>query len=51
LTKTLPKVVIVNPEPTDIVYLIEFTLGIPKSNITIYQEYFDENFDIAKLNV
>lgn len=47
----LPKIVIVNPEPNDIISLFEFTLGIPKSNIIVYKEYFDENFELDKLNV
>jgi hypothetical protein len=49
--KKLPNVVIVNPEPDEIAYFFEFTLGIPKSNIIIYKEYFDKNFDLEKLNV
>lgn len=47
----LPKIIIVNPEPSEIINLFEFTLGIPKSNIIVHKEYFDENFEFDKLNV
>lgn len=47
----LPKIVIVNPEPDEIINLFEFTLGIPKSNIVVYKEYFNENFEFDKLNI
>ncbi|MFA6188334.1 MAG: hypothetical protein WC680_03545 [Sulfuricurvum sp.] len=47
----IPKIVIVNPEPDEIINLFKFTLGIPNANIIVYKEYFNENFDFEKLNV
>ncbi len=47
----LPKVVIINPEPDEIINLFEYTFGIPKTHIIAYKEYFNEDFDFEKLNV
>ena len=49
--RELPKIIIVNPEPDEIIHLFEFIFGIPKLNIIVYKEYFDKNFDLNKLNV
>lgn len=47
--KELPKIIIVNPEPDGIVELFKMNFGIPMSNITVYKEYFNANFDFNKI--
>ena len=47
----LPKVIIINPEPDEIINLFEYTFGIPKTHLIVYREYFGEDFDFDKLNV
>ncbi len=49
MKKELPRIIIVNPEPNDIINLFEFTFGIPRNNIIVFKEYFDENFNFEKL--
>lgn len=49
--RELPKIIIVNPEPDEIIHLFELIFGIPKLNIIVHKEYFDKNFDLNKLNV
>lgn len=50
MKQELPKIVIVNPEPNDIVQLFKMTFGVPSENITIYKEYFDKDFNFNKIN-
>ncbi|HDY69029.1 MAG TPA: hypothetical protein ENH85_14720 [Candidatus Scalindua sp.] len=47
--KTMPKVTILDPNPEEIVRLIEIEFGIRKDVIKVIKEYFDENFDTKRL--
>ena len=44
--KTIPTIIILNPDPDLIYERFIFDYGIPKSKITVKKEYFDENFKI-----
>ena len=48
--QVLPRIIIVNPEPNDIVELFQMTFGVPIENITIYKEYFDKDFNFDKIS-
>lgn len=47
--QTIPVFNIVDPKPERVVQLLKFELGVPDTHIKIFKEYFDENFDFAKL--
>ncbi len=47
--KTMPQIIIVNPNSSQIEERFIFEFGIKKENISIYNEYFDVNFDLDKL--
>ncbi|MEO8234608.1 MAG: hypothetical protein ABI549_04270 [Flavobacterium sp.] len=46
---TIPQVIIVNPNSALIEERFIYEFGISKENITVYNEYFDDNFDLEKL--
>ncbi|MBE0491310.1 MAG: hypothetical protein IBX44_03550 [Sulfurospirillum sp.] len=48
--KDFPKIIIVNPEPDNIIELFKMKFGIPMDNLTIYKEYFNADFDFDKFN-
>lgn len=45
----MPQVIIVNPNSAQIEERFIYEFGITKENITVYNEYFDDNFDLEKL--
>jgi len=47
--QTPPNVVIVNPQPAEILHRFTHLLGVPQKNVQIFEEYIDESFDYAKL--
>lgn len=47
--QSIPKIKILDPNPEGIKEMISFSLGVPTNYITIFNDYFSENFDIDKL--
>lgn len=46
---TMPQIIIVNPNSEQIVERFIFEFGIKRDNISVFNEYFDERFDINKV--
>lgn len=46
---TIPKVIVVDPQPEQVVVTLTHKLGIPGTHLTVYQDYFGANFDLNKL--
>lgn len=46
---SMPKVIIVDPNPENICNRFIFDYGIKEDNITIYKTFFNQDFDIKKL--
>lgn len=46
---SMPEVIIVDPHPENICNRFIFDYGIKQENITVYKNYFNQNFDIKKL--
>lgn len=46
---TMPQIIIVNPNSTQIEERFIYEFGIKKENIKVFNEYFDEQFDLNKV--
>ncbi len=44
----IPNVVIINPQPEEIVYKFKFEFGIPEKNINIHSEYITSEYRVPK---
>lgn len=47
--KTIPNVVVLDPQPEQVVYTLTHKLGVPTSHLTVYEDYFGKSFDLDKL--
>ena len=43
---TLPKIVIVNPDPERVYFKFKYDFGIPKEYIDVFETYYSEQFDL-----
>lgn len=48
---TIPEVVILDPNPENIVEIFKLSFGIPDSKLTVFKEYFEAGYDLGKLGL